>query len=168
MADIIFPILIVFVLTYSIIKKNDAYKSFQNGTVGAIDLIKTLLPTIVAMFIAIELFKVSGLSQILANILSPMFNLIGIPKELTELIIIRPFSSNAGYVVLQDIFKNYGVDSYVGRCASVLMGSSDTIFYVASIYFSATKVKKTMLTIPIAVLCNIFCAILSCLLCRFM
>jgi len=167
MVDIIIPILIAFVLIYAMIKKVDAYSGFVVGAKGALPLMASLLPYIVAMFVAVELFRNSGLSEMLCNLLSPVFKLIGIPSEVCELILIRPFSSNAGYVLLKDIFSTYGVDSYVGKCASVIMGSSDTIFYVSSIYFASTNVKKTGLAIPIALVCNVVCCVLACFCCRF-
>ena len=167
MADILLPTLIACVLMYALIKKVDAYGSFVKGAKGAIPLIVSLLPYIIAMFIAIELFRTSGLSAMLCKLISPLFNLLGIPSEVSELTIIRPFSSNAAYVLLKDIFSIYGPDSYIGKCASVIMGSSDTLFYVSSIYFASTNVKKTLLTVPIALLCNIIGAFLACFLCRF-
>ncbi len=167
MADILLPTLIACVLMYALIKKVDAYASFVKGASESVPLIVSLLPYIIAMFIAIELFRASGLSAVLCEFISPLFKLLGIPPEVSELTIIRPFSSNAAYVLLKDIFVNYGPDSYIGKCASVIMGSSDTIFYVSSIYFGSTKVKKTLLTIPIALICNIVGAFLACLLCRF-
>ena len=167
MVDIIIPVLIAFVLFYALIKKVDAYSSFVNGAKGSLPLMAGLLPYIIAMFVAVELFRNSGLSAYLCNFLAPIFRVIGVPPEVCELTLIRPFSSNAGYVLLHDIFSTYGVDSYVGKCASVIMGSSDTIFYVSSIYFSCTKVKKTGLAIPIALVCNVACAIISCFCCRF-
>lgn len=167
MVDIVIPILIAFVMVYALIKNVDAYSGFVKGAQGSIPLMTGLLPYIVAMFVAVELFRNSGLSEILCNFLSPVFNIFGIPKEVCELTLIRPFSSNAGYVLLRGIFADYGVDSYIGKCASVIMGSSDTIFYVSSIYFASTSVKKTLLTIPIAIICNVVCAILACFCCRF-
>lgn len=166
MADVLLPTLIACVLMYSLIKKIDCYNSFVKGAKSAIPLIVNLFPYIVAMFIAIQLFRSSGLSFYLCKFISPFFKLIGIPSEVSELVIIRPFSSNAAYVLLKDIFNTYGVDTYIGKCASVIMGSSDTIFYVSSIYFAATKVRKTLLTIPIALVCNLFGAFIACLLCR--
>ena len=167
MADILLPTLIACVLMYSLFKKVDSYASFVKGAKEAVPLIVSLFPYIVAMFIAIELFRSSGLSSVLCKFISPVFNLLGIPTEVTELTIIRPFSSNAAYVLLKDIFATYGADSYIGNCASVIMGSSDTLFYVSSIYFASTKVKKTLLTVPIALGCNILGAFLACFLCRF-
>lgn len=167
MVDLLIPMLIAFVMIYALIKKVDAYNGFVEGAKGALPLMASLLPYIIAMFIAVELFRNSGLSEVLSGALSPVLNVVGVPKELCELILIRPFSSNAGYVLLRDIFSVYGVDSYIGKCASVIMGSSDTIFYVSSIYFASTKVKKTLLTIPIALLCNVVCCVLACFCCRF-
>ena len=167
MVDIFIPVLIAFVLIYALIKGVDAYSGFVNGAKGALPLMASLLPYMIAMFVAVELFRNSGLSEYLCRFLSPLFRFIGVPPELCELTLIRPFSSNAGYVLLRDIFARYGVDSYIGKCASVIMGSSDTIFYVSSIYFASTKVKKTGLAIPIALLCNVACCVLSCFCCRF-
>lgn len=167
MVDLFIPILIAILLIYALIKGVDAYSSFVKGAKGALPLMANLLPYMIAMFVAVELFRNSGLSSMLCNFLAPVFKLIGIPPEVCELTLIRPFSSNAGYVLLRDIYSRYGVDSYIGKCASVIMGSSDTIFYVTSIYFASTKVRKTGLTIPIALICNVACAILSCFCCRF-
>ena len=167
MVDLFIPILIAFVLIYALIKGVDAYSGFVKGAKGSIPLMANLLPYIIAMFVAVELFRNSGLSAILCEIISPVFKLVGIPPEVCELTLIRPFSSNAGYVLLKDIFTRHGVDSYIGKCASVIMGSSDTIFYVSSIYFASTKVKKTGLAIPIAIVCNIACCLLACFCCRF-
>lgn len=167
MVDIFIPILIAFVMIYALIKGVDAYNGFVKGAKGALPLMAGLLPYIIAMFIAVELFRNSGLSGYLCKVLAPIFNAVGVPPEVCELTLIRPFSSNAGYVLLRDIFSTYGVDSYIGKCASVIMGSSDTIFYVSSIYFASTKVKKTLLTIPIALICNVACALIACFCCRF-
>ena len=167
MVDVFIPAFIAIVLFVALIKKVDAYSSFVKGAKGAMPLMGNLLPFIIAMFVAVELFRNSGLSGYLCSFLSPLFKILGIPDEVCELMIIRPFSSNAGYVLLRDIFSCYGVDSYIGKCASVIMGSSDTIFYVSSIYFASTNVKKTLLTIPIALFCNVVCCVLACFCCRF-
>ena len=167
MVDVIIPVLIAFVLIYALVKNVDAYSGFVKGAEGSLPLMAKLMPYIIAMFVAVELFRNSGLSSLLCNVLSPIFSFFGMPPEICELALIRPFSSNAGYVLLRGIFSSYGVDSYIGKCASVVMGSSDTIFYVSSIYFASTKVKKTLLTIPIALICNIICCIIACFFCRF-
>ena len=115
MVDLFIPVLIAFVLVYCLIKGVDAYAGFVKGSKGALPLMANLLPYIIAMFVAVELFRNSGLSEVLCEFLSPVFKLIGVPTEVCELVLIRPFSSNAGYVLLNDIFSRYGVDSYVGK-----------------------------------------------------
>ena len=167
MIDIFIPMLIAFVMVYALIKGVDAYSGFVKGAKNALPLMVSLMAYIIAMFVAVELFRNSGLSGYLCKLLAPIFRFIGVPPEVCELTLIRPFSSNAGYILLRNIFSTYGVDSYIGKCASVIMGSSDTIFYVSSIYFASTGVKKTLLTIPIALVCNVACAILACFCCRF-
>ena len=117
MADLFIPILIAFVMIFALIKGVDAYTAFVNGAKGALPLMASLMPFIIAMFVAVELFRNSGLSGYLCKFLSPVFRFLGIPTEVCELTLIRPFSSNAAYVLLRDIFGKYGVDSYVGKCA---------------------------------------------------
>ncbi len=161
----ILPILLILLLIYSAKKKVNAYATFAQGAKGAITLCVDLLPFLVTIFVAIGLFKISGLTNLLANLLSPLMNAINIPSELTELMIIRPFSGSGSLAILENIFSTYGADSYVGRCASVIMGSSETIFYVATIYISKVNAKRLLYAIPVALVCNILSAIISCFAC---
>ena len=161
------PVLIILLLIYCAKKKVNAYSTFAGGAKGAIQLCLDVFPFLITIFIAIQLFKVSGLTIVTANLLSPVMNVLGIPHELTELMIIRPFSGSGSLAVLEQIFSTYGPDSYIARCASVIMGSSDTVFYVATIYFSQTKAKRLLYAIPVALIANIFAAIIACQVCKF-
>lgn len=168
MVNLLIPILIVGLIVYAKTRRVDPYQSFVQGAKASAPLILSIFPYLVAMFVAIELFRLSGLANLVGKVLAPVFNLLGIPIELSEFILIRPFSGNASIVMLKNIFAQYGVDSYISRCACVIMGGSDTVFYVVSIYFSGTSVKKTLLAIPIALLCSIVACVMSCWLCRIM
>ncbi len=161
----ILPILIILLLLYSAKKRVNAYATFAQGAKGAIELCLDLLPFLVTIFVAIQLFKISGLTGYLSQILSPIMRAINIPTELTELMLVRPFSGSGSLALLEDIYSNYGADSYVARCASVIMGSSETIFYVATIYISKTNVKKLLYAIPVALICNLISAIIACCVC---
>ena len=108
------------------------------------------------------------MSETIADYTNPFFRLIGIPKELTELIIIRPLSGSGSLALLEELYQTYGVDSYVSRCASVIIGSSETVFYIAAVYFSTTKVKKLRSAIPIALIATFIGTIFACLFCRLM
>lgn len=159
------PVLLIFLLLYAAKKRVNAYASFTQGAKGAISLCLELLPVLVTIFVAIQLFKISGLTGILADLLAPVMNTLSIPAELTELILIRPFSGSGSLAILENIYSTYGADSYVARCASVIMGSSETIFYVATIYISKIKITRLLYAIPVALICNIISAIIACFAC---
>ena len=161
------PILILLVLIYASFKKIPAYSSFAEGAKAAVKLCFEIFPYIAAIFIAVQLFKASGLSALLSDFLEPVFSLIGIPPELCELILIRPFSGNASLALLTEIYEAYGTDSYVAKCASVIVSASDTVFYISAVYFAGTNVKKFKFAIPVALASNLLAAIIACIMVRF-
>lgn len=162
----IIPILIILLIIYSVIKRKNAYSSFVYGAKTSFDLVLTSFPYIVAIFIAIELFSVSGLSTIMGKLLAPLFNILGIPTELSELILLKPFSGCGSLAVLENIFSNYGVDSYLARAGCAIAGSSEAIFYITAVYFSGTKVKKFSYGIPVAIISNLLGVVAACLICK--
>lgn len=163
-SDYIVPIIFFVVLLLSLFKRNDAYKGFIDGSKDAIDLVCNVFPYLVTVMIAVELFRQSGLAQIIAQFLAPIFSIIGIPSELTELMIIRPVSGAGAMAVLENIFTTYGADSFIGKCASVIYGSSETIFYISTIYFSGCKGKLKGYAIPVALACTFIGYIIGCAL----
>jgi len=165
MSAYIIPIIIVLLIIYAVFKKINVYQSFVSGAKQAIPLVINTFPYIASVLIAVELFKISGLYEIVATIFSPIFNFVGIPNELTQLIILRPFTGSGSLAILNEIYIIYGVDSYIARVASVIMGSSETVFYVTAVYFSATNVKKTLYAIPVALFACFLGAIAASLIC---
>lgn len=163
---IVFLILVLFV--YSYIKKVNTYESFVKGAKKSLILVYEIVPYTIAIFILVELFRTSGLALVLTDVLHPFFSLLGIPRELIELVLIRPFSGSGSLALLSEIYASYGVDTYIGRSASVIMGSSETVFYVSAIYFSKTSVKKLGYAIPIALFASLVSAIMACFVCKFM
>ena len=166
MSVYLLPFFILLTLVYAKVKKVNVYNSFITGAKQSIPLVVSIFPYITTIMIMVEFIKISGLASLLANLVSPVFNVIGIPKELAELVLLKPFSGNGSLAILNDIFTNYGVDSYIGRSASVIVGSCDTVFYVTTLYCSQTSVKKLSYAIPEALLATLFGAIISCLLCK--
>lgn len=164
----ILPVFIIAVLIAGFVKKVGVYDSFVEGAKQSIELILSIFPYICAVLIAVELFELSGLNAYFARFLSPLFNVLGIPEELCELVIIRPLSGNGSLAILENIYKTYGADSYIARCGSVIVGASETVFYVATVYFSTTKVKKLRYAIPVALFSCYAGAVFACLLCKFM
>ena len=162
----IIPIFIILVLIFSLIKKVNAYDSFVAGAKQAIDLCINTFPYLVAIFSIVELLQASGLSQIISNIASPIFNLFGIPAELTEFLIIRPFTGSGSIGMLSNLFSLYGPDSYISKCACIIMSCSETTFYVVAVYFSTTKIKKLRYVIPVCLLSAFIGSVIACALCR--
>lgn len=162
----ILPIFIIFLFTYALFKKVNVYKTFISGSKNAFQLCLDIFPYIVTIMVAVALFRASGLCDILIKILSPIFNFLGIPNELCELVLLRPFTGAGSFALLNDIYVKYGVDSYVSRCASCILGSSETLFYVTTVYTSKTSIKKLGYAIPVGLMASIFGSVLSCLVCR--
>lgn len=166
MSKLILPILIIATLILSRSKKINTYDSFVKGAKKSFDIVIGIFPYIVTIMIMVGLMRVSGFSQLLTKMMSPLFNLLGIPYQVCELILLKPFTGSGSLALLNDIYLKYGVDSYIGKCASVIISSTDTIFYISTIYFSQTKIKRLLYAIPVSLIACFFGAILSCLLCK--
>jgi len=161
MTIFIIPLFILGIFLYALIKKVNTYQSFVKGAKDAIKLTIDILPFIATILIAIQLFAVSGLLDWLALATRPVFNWLGIPHELTPFIILKPFSGSGSVALFEQIVKEHGPDSYITRVASVIAGSSETVFYISAIYFSKTKIKNLSYAIPVALLCVFLAAILG-------
>ncbi len=164
----IIPLIFIVTLVAGLIKKVNVYDGFVCGVKKALPLGIEIFPYLAAMFIMTNALRASGVGAYFVRLLSPPFNLVGIPSELVELMLLRPFSGSGSLAILSDVYSRYGTDSYIGRSASVIMGSSETVFYVAAVYFAQTKVKHTGWAIPIALFCNLIGGVCACLLCRVM
>ena len=166
MSIYLLPVLILSIFVYAKIKKVNVYNSFIGVAKQSIGIVVGIFPYLVTIMIMVELIKISGLASLMAKFVSPIFNMLGIPTELCELVLLKPFSGNGSLAILNDIFARYGVDSYAGRCASVIVGSCDTVFYVTTLYCSQTQVKRLSYAVPVALIATLLGAIVSCLLCR--
>ncbi len=166
MSDYIVPVLIILLIIYSVIKRNNTYNSFVVGAKSSFDIVLTSFPYIVAIFVAIEIFNVSGLSVVFADFVAPVFEFFGVPKQLSQLVILKNFSGCGSLAVLENIFATYGPDSYLARAGCCIAGCSEAIFYISAVFFSKTKVTKFRYAIPIGILVNFIGAIFSCWICR--
>ncbi len=136
------PVIITVIIVYGLYKKAPVYDLFAEGAKDGIATAVEILPFIIAIFIGIEAITSSGAMDWLEKILGPVFELAGIPKELISLILLRPVSGSGSLVLAERIMEDCGVDSLVGRAASVMVGSCETVFYVLALYFGVTAVKK--------------------------
>ncbi|MDR1094559.1 MAG: hypothetical protein LBL66_10480 [Clostridiales bacterium] len=168
MTDYIIPAAFLLLFAFATLKKIPAYDKFVEGAKGAASVCINAFPYLAATLIMVQLFRLSGAAAAMARGLAPALEWAGIPRELSELILLRPFSGSGSTALVNGIMDKYGADSYVGRCAAVVAGSSDTVFYVAGIYFGGTKVKRLKYALPVALLVTVFSSVLSCWLCRIL
>lgn len=166
MTAYVIPLIFLTVLIASFVRKKDAYGMFVEGSRGAVDLMVSVFPYLLTVMVAVEVFKVSGVSGYVAKGLSPVMRIFGLPAELTELMLLRPLSGAGSLAVLDNIFTTYGADTYIGRCASVIYGSSETIFYISAIYCSRIQIKRLRYAIPVALVATFVGCVVGCLILR--
>lgn len=168
MSSYFIPVLFIAILVFSFVKKVKPYDAFTEGAKSAAPFAVSVFPYLVSIFVLTELFEASGLSDLFTSWLSPIFGLFGIPKELTKLVLIKPFSGNGALALLSEIFTEYGVDGYIARCACVIYGSSETVFYVAAVYFAGAKTKKLTTPIVISLIASFSSCVFACFICLVM
>ena len=164
----VIPILFLASFGYAIWKKVKVYDAFSEGAKGAFPLITTIFPYIATIMILSELFTASGLNEKVLTAISPLFEKLGIPKEIAPLLIMKPLSGNGSLAVISEILDKYGPDSYISRCACVAYGSSDTALYLSAVYFANLKRKNLGVAIFISIFAFFISVLAGCALCRWL
>ena len=164
----IIPIIFLLTILYGMISGKKVYEWFVEGAKEGAQVCLRIFPYLLAMIIGVKIFRESGLLDLLNFLLSPITAIIGLPKELLPLILIKPLSGSGAIGVYTDIIKNYGADTYIGLVASVLMGTTETIFYTVTVYYGAVKIKKIRHTLWAAVMADLTAIILSILMVKIL
>ncbi len=146
-SDYIIPFLFFYIIGLGLISKVNIFDEFIKGAKDGFKVVFDILPTLIGLMVAIGILRASGALNILSGILKPFTDYIHFPSQLVPVVIIKMFSSSAATSLVLDIFKEYGPDSYLGRLISVIMSSTETIFYTLAVYFMAAGVKKTRYTL---------------------
>ena len=165
---LVIPVIFFLSFAFAIFRKVRVYDSFAEGAKAAIPLILSLFPYIAAVTMLSKLLDISGVGDFLSRFLAPVFRFVGIPQEISPLLLMKPLSGSGAIAVLSEILETHGADSYISRCACVIYGSSDTVFYIGAVYFSGLKRKKFNLALAISLLAFLLSTIFSCFLCRFL
>lgn len=165
---LLIPVIFLLSFAFALFRKVRVYDSFTEGIKGVLPLIMSVFPYIAAVTMLSKLLEVSGLGDKLADWLTPAFRFMGIPQEIAPLLLIKPLSGSGAIGVLSDILEKYGVDSYASRCACVVYGSSETIFYIGAVYFAGLKRKKLTAALLISVISYLASIAFCCFLCRIM
>lgn len=162
---LILPFLVLGILLLAWTKKVNMFSAFTLGAGEGAKTILDIIPSLIGLFVAIGVFKASGAMELVVNLLTPVGKMLGIDGELLPLVLMRPVSGSASLALVQDIIKEQGVDTYLGRAAAVMMGSTETIFYTMAVYMGSSGIKKATGVLPAALAANLVSAIVACLLC---
>lgn len=154
-SKIVIPIFVVFVVFYGFKKKINIYDSFLTGAKEGLQISFNIFPSVIAMVFAINIFLDSNFVYEVLGIFKPLLNYINIPLDIMPMAILRPISGTATLAIMNEIFINYGPDSYVGRLASVLQGCTDTTIYVLALYFGSVGVKKIRYSLSVGLFADL-------------
>lgn len=146
-SDLIIPLMIVIIITAGLLAKKNVYSEFIKGAKDGLKTAVDILPTLAGLMVAVGVLRASGFLDWIAGGIGVLTDKIGFPSQLVPLAVVRMFSSSAAVGLLVDIYQQFGTDSRIGTIASIMMSSSETIFYTMSIYFMTVKVRKTRWTL---------------------
>lgn len=163
----VLPLIIILIIIYGLKSRVNIYNSFCQGAKDGFNLVLDILPYICAIMLVIALMRYSGFGEFVFKSLTPIMSIMGIPSELTEFIIVRPFSGSGSLALLQDIITNYGADSKLARIACTIMGSSETVLFVSALYFGKTHAKNVGKAIFTMLFISFIGVVLSCAICGF-
>lgn len=165
-ASYIVPGMICLVVMYGAFKRINVYAAFSKGVTKGAKSVMGIFPALFSVFIAVGVFRASGLVDFLTKILSPICNFLKFPAELLPFALLRPVSGSGSLAMASDLFSQYGPDSQIGRIASVMMGSTETTFYVVAVYFASSGTKNIRHTLKCALMADFVSICLSTIVCH--
>ncbi len=152
--DWILPITAVFIIVYGLIKGTNVMDCFLEGAKEGFDTFLNILPSLIALITAVSVLKASGGLDVILWFMKPIASLTGIPPDVLPLVLLSPVSGSGSLTMYEALLKAAGPDSFSGRVASVIMGSTETTFYAVTVYYGAVGVKKTRFTLAAALLAD--------------
>lgn len=155
MTDYIVPLILLFSAIAGLRRKENVYDLLLHGAEEGLSLVISLIPALILLLTSVSMLRASGAVEILSQLLTPIFQFFGIPKETALLVLIRPLSGSAALAVGAELMATYGADSLIGRTAAIMLGSTETTFYTISVYFGAAGIKKTRYAIPAALIADL-------------
>lgn len=166
--SLVVPVIIGAVAVFALSRKVDVFDAMTAGAADGLRVMVKILPALVALLTAVYMLRASGALDALTAFVRPLFSAVGIPPETASLFLIRPVSGSGALAVGSELISQYGPDSLIGRTAAVMLGSTETTFYVIAVYFGAVGIKKTRYAIPAALCADLTGFIVASLVVRFM
>lgn len=154
-SDLIIPAIIFCAVAAGLLGKKSIYDDFVRGAKSGVRTVFDIMPTLIGLMVGVGIMRESGLLDAIGNLFGGMTKYVNFPAEIVPVTIVKMFSSSAATGLVIDIFKEYGTDSRIGLITSIMMSSTETIFYTMSVYFLCAKVKKTRYTLAGALIATI-------------
>lgn len=148
-------------------KKINIFESFIEGAQDGFQLAIRITPYLVAFLVAIGMFRAAGGFQLMAQLLGPAMSRLGVPTDLLPMAFVRPFSGGASIAMLKDVAQTHGGNSFAAHAGGILLGSTETTFYVVMVYFGAAKIYRARHAIACGLLADLVGVIAACWACRF-
>lgn len=155
------PVFACTVIVFGLVKRVPVFDIFLKGAKEGIHILYTIAPTIIGLVFAIDLLRSSGAVDTICSFIAPVANYLGFPKEIMPMVLLRPVSGSGSTALLTSLYKDSGPDSFAGRVASVIAGSSETTFYSIAMYYGCIKVKKIRHTLIAALAADFTAALMS-------
>ncbi|HIR20430.1 MAG TPA: spore maturation protein [Candidatus Pelethomonas intestinigallinarum] len=149
------PLLLAFVALFALAKRVNVYEALTRGASQGLSILGSILPSLVGLMTAVYMLRASGAMEALGQLLAPVLIRLGIPPETASLLLIRPVSGSGALAVGSELMSAFGPDSYIGRVAAVMLGSSETTFYAVAVYFGAAGIHRTRYAIPAALIADL-------------
>lgn len=168
LSDMMIPFVVFYIVGIGIIQKNKVYDDFIEGAKNGLKTVVGVMPTMVGLMIGVGVLSSSGFLDFFTKQIAKMTLKIGLPPAVVPAMIVRMFSSSAATGLVLDVFKQFGTDSYEGLLSSIMMSSTETIFYTMSVYFMTAKVTKTRWTLAGALISTLAGIIASVIMTKMM
>ena len=146
----VIPVLLAAVAVYGMGKKVNVYSALTHGAEEGLSVLLRIIPALVGLLTAVSMFRASGALEWFSDLCAPLLDLLGIPAETMPLMLIRPVSGSGALAVASDLMMPHGPDSYEGRVAAVMLGSTETTFYTIAVYFGSAGIIRTRHAVPAA------------------
>ncbi|WP_294466447.1 spore maturation protein [uncultured Ruminococcus sp.] len=164
--EFVMPAFACIIVVFGLIKRVPVFDIFLKGAKEGMQILYNIAPTIIGLVFAVDLLRSSGAIDAICNFIEPVADYLGFPKEIVPMVLLRPVSGSGSTALLTSLYEQCGPDSFAGRVASVLAGSSETTFYAIAMYFGCIKVKKIRHTLFAAIIADITAAVMSVLTVR--
>ena len=149
-SSLLIPLLLTAAALWALGRRVDVYDALTAGASEGLTVLLRIVPSLIALLTAVYMFRASGALALLARVLSPVLKALGIPPETAALLLVRPVSGSGALAVGSELMAAHGPNSYIGRCAAVMLGCTETTFYTIAVYFGAAGIRRTRYTVPAA------------------